>query len=76
MTNPPVLGEVWLQVVVFGHEELPDLGALGHSGVALQQFVAIALQELNALDGSLGFFLLAAAPIGLLCTEERKRLQD
>lgn len=25
VTNPPVLGVVWLQVVVFGHEELPDL---------------------------------------------------
>lgn len=76
MTNPPVLGEVWLQVVVFGHEELPDLGALGHSRVALKQFVAVALQELHALDGSLGFFLLAAAPIGFPWTEERKRLQD
>lgn len=74
MTNLPVLGEVWLQVLVFGHEELCDLRALSHSLVTSQQLVAVALQELHALDGSLGSLLLEAASPGLYWKHERKWL--
>lgn len=49
----PVLGEVGLQVVVVGQEEVSRLGALSHRVVALQQLVAVGLQELHALDASL-----------------------
>lgn len=61
----PVLGEVCLQVVVFWQEELCDLWRPGHRLVAPEQFVAVALQELHALDGPLGSVLFEAAPPGL-----------
>jgi len=58
--------------VIFGHEELKNHGALSHRWVALQQLVAVALQELHALDGSLGSVLLEAVPPGLPWRDERK----
>lgn len=46
----PVLGVVWLQVMVFGGEEAGDLDAPGHALVALQQFFEVAFQELHPSD--------------------------
>ena len=60
MSGLPVLGEVRLQVLVPGVEELDELCSLGHPRVAAQELVTVLLQELEAQHGPGGALLLAA----------------
>lgn len=46
--NLPVLGELRLQVLSVGMEELDEVRRLRDARVAAQKFVAIFLQELEA----------------------------
>ena len=48
MSSIPVLGELRLQVLVFGAEELDEVCGLIDPRVAAQKLVAVFLQELQA----------------------------
>lgn len=48
MSSLPVLGELRLQVLVFGVEELDEVCRLRDPRVAAQKLVTILLQELEA----------------------------
>lgn len=65
----PVFGEVWIQIMIFGHEELCHGRVASYAHFAFQQFVAITLQEFHAFDQSSRSFLWEAAPPGLAWTQ-------
>lgn len=62
MSSLPVLGELRLQVLVFGVEELDEVCRLRDPRVAAQKLVTILLQELEAHQWLGGAPPLPAAP--------------
>lgn len=59
--NLPVLGELRLQVLSSGVEELDEVRGVRDPRVAAQELVAVFLQELEAHQRAGGALLLAAA---------------
>lgn len=59
MFGLPVLGELRLQVLVFGVEELNEVCRLRDPRVAAQKFITIFLQDLEAHHGLAGTLPLA-----------------
>lgn len=70
MFGLPVLGELRLQVLVFGVEELNEVCRLRDPRVAAQKFITIFLQELEAHHGLAGTLPLA---LHLFVLKKKKR---
>lgn len=69
MRVAPVFGEVWIQIMIIGHEELRHRRVPSYGQFTFQQFVAVTLQEFHAFHQSSRSFLWEAAPPGLTWTQ-------